>query len=54
MQTDTEFFNLYNHGFVRVAVAVPDVRVADPEFNVSATIPLMKQAAGAGIGCLLL
>lgn len=46
MQTGTEFFNLYNHGFVRVAVAVPDVRVADPEFNVSATIALMKQAAG--------
>ncbi|PSJ17010.1 NAD(+) synthase [Nitrosomonas supralitoralis] len=44
MQTDTEFFNLYNHGFVRVAVGVPDIRVADPEFNVSTTISLMKQA----------
>jgi|CXWL01.1.fsa_nt_gi NAD+ synthase (glutamine-hydrolysing) len=45
MQTNTEFFNLYNHGFVRVAVGVPDVRVADPEFNASATISLMTQAA---------
>lgn len=45
MQTGTEFFNLYNHGFARVAVAVPDVRVADPQFNVAATIALMKQAA---------
>jgi hypothetical protein len=28
-----EFFNLYNHGFIRVAVGVPEVRVADPAFN---------------------
>jgi NAD+ synthase (glutamine-hydrolysing) len=27
------FFNLYNHDFARVAVAVPAVRVADPAFN---------------------
>ena len=46
MQTGAEFFNLYNQGFVRVAVAVPDVRVADPQFNVAATIALMQQAAG--------
>jgi NAD+ synthase (glutamine-hydrolysing) len=45
MQTNTEFFNLYNHGFVRVAVGVPNIRVADPEFNASATISLMTQAA---------
>ena len=44
MQANAEFFNLYNHGFVRVAVGVPDVRVADPEFNASATISLMTQA----------
>ncbi|MBS0298688.1 MAG: NAD(+) synthase [Proteobacteria bacterium] len=44
MQTSTEFFNLYNRGFVRVAVGVPDVRVADPQFNVTATIALMQQA----------
>ena len=45
MQTNKEFFNLYHHGFVRVAIGVPDVRVADPRFNVSTTILLMKQAA---------
>ncbi len=44
MQTSAEFFNLYNHGFVRVAACVPDVRVADPQFNVAATITLMQQA----------
>lgn len=42
---DHAFFNLYHHGFVRVAVGVPDVRVADPVFNTSETIQLMKQAA---------
>ncbi|MBS0424725.1 MAG: NAD(+) synthase [Proteobacteria bacterium] len=46
MQTSAEFFNLYNHGFVRAAVCVPDVRVADPKFNVAATIALMQQAVG--------
>lgn len=44
MQASAEFFNLYNHGFVRVATGVPDVRVADSQFNVAATIALMQQA----------
>jgi NAD+ synthase (glutamine-hydrolysing) len=39
------FFNLYNHGFIRVAVGVPEVQVADPEFNATKTIALMEQAA---------
>ena len=41
------FFNLYNHGFIRVAVGVPEVQVADPEFNASKTIALMEHAARA-------
>ena len=41
---DHSFFNLYHHGFIRVAVGVPDVRVADPQFNTNETIQLMKQA----------
>ena len=28
-----DFFNLYNHDFVRLAAAVPEVKVADPAFN---------------------
>ena len=40
-----EFFNLYNQGFVRVAVGVPETRVADPSFNGSRTIELMEKAA---------
>jgi NAD+ synthase (glutamine-hydrolysing) len=39
------FFNLYRHNFVRIAVAVPEVRVADPAFNADQTISLMRQAA---------
>ena len=37
MKAGEEFFNLYNHGFVRAAVAVPRVRVADPAFNAEQT-----------------
>jgi NAD+ synthase (glutamine-hydrolysing) len=40
-----DFFNLYNHDFIRAAVAVPRVRVADPEFNAREVIALMAQAA---------
>ncbi len=43
MTARTEFFNLYNHGFVRVAVGVPEVRVADPSFNAARTIELMEK-----------
>jgi NAD+ synthase (glutamine-hydrolysing) len=32
------FFNLYSHGFARVAVGVPECRVADPAFNAEQTI----------------
>src|SRR5439155_26290605 len=40
-----EFFNLYNHDFVRVAVAMPSVRVADPVFNGDQTLALMAEAS---------
>ncbi|MGB7540432.1 MAG: NAD(+) synthase [Burkholderiales bacterium] len=39
------FFNLYSHNFIRAAVAIPEVRVADPSFNAGQTIGLMQQAA---------
>ena len=44
MKENVEFFNFYNHGFVRVAVGTPEVRVADPVFNGARTIELMEQA----------
>jgi NAD+ synthase (glutamine-hydrolysing) len=40
-----DFFNLYSHGFARVAVATPVVRVGDPQYNLEATVELMREAA---------
>ena len=40
-----EFFNLYRHGFARVAVATPIVRIGDPAHNLEGTLELMQQAA---------
>ena len=39
------FFNLYSHGFIRTAVCIPEVRVADVSFNIQKTIELAKKAA---------
>lgn len=47
MDPSQEFFNLYNHDLIRVAVAVPGVRVADSPFNASQTIALMREAGKA-------
>jgi NAD+ synthase (glutamine-hydrolysing) len=46
MKENRSFFNLYSHNFVRVAVAIPRVRVADPIFNAAQTVALMREAAG--------
>jgi NAD+ synthase (glutamine-hydrolysing) len=42
------FFNLYSHGFIRVALGVPEVQVADPAFNAAKTVELMNRAAAEG------
>ena len=42
---ERQYFNLYNHGFARVAVCVPELKVADVPFNVASTIKLVKQAS---------
>ncbi len=39
------FGSLYRHGFVRLALAVPAVRVADPAANVEHTLELARRAA---------
>ncbi|HEX5688831.1 MAG TPA: NAD(+) synthase, partial [Roseiflexaceae bacterium] len=41
------FASIYTHGFVRVAVGIPTVRVADPAFNVQHTIGLARRASEA-------
>ncbi|MFP4484558.1 MAG: NAD(+) synthase [Spirochaetota bacterium] len=38
------FRSLYRHDFARVAVAIPEVRVADPVFNTDQTIALARRA----------
>ncbi|HMB53467.1 MAG TPA: NAD(+) synthase, partial [Thermoanaerobaculia bacterium] len=38
------YHSIYRHGFVRAAVGVPVVRVADPGFNVERTLELARQA----------
>ena len=45
MTSMAEFFNLYSHGFARVALATPTVRIGDPMANAAATLALMQQAA---------
>lgn len=45
MNHPASFFNLYRHNFVRVALGIPEVRVADPAFNAGQVIALMRQAA---------
>ena len=39
------FDSIYSHGFARVAVAMPPVDVASPEFNANQTIELARRAA---------
>jgi len=45
MNTPPNFFNLYRHNFVRVALGIPEVRVADAAFNAGQAIALMREAA---------
>ncbi|MCI0546216.1 MAG: NAD(+) synthase [Candidatus Rokubacteria bacterium] len=44
MRRGQEFWNLHNHDLVRVAVATPTVRVADPAANARGTIDLLREA----------
>ncbi|MBN1474977.1 MAG: NAD(+) synthase [Syntrophaceae bacterium] len=40
-----DFFNLYNHGFIRAAACVPELKVADVSFNTKKTLDLAREAA---------
>ena len=41
------FYSIYSHGFIRAAVCVPSLRVADPAFNVEPTLDLARRASEA-------
>ena len=45
VEVGQDFFNLYSHDFVRAAVGVPLVQVANPAYNAEQTIELMQRAA---------
>ena len=42
------FHSLYSHGFVRTAVAIPHVTVADPAWNAAEILKLAQQASDRG------
>ncbi|MBV8502376.1 MAG: NAD(+) synthase [Paucibacter sp.] len=42
------FDNLYTHDFARIAVGVPQCRVADPAYNAEQTVALLNEAAARG------
>ncbi|HEY8881747.1 MAG TPA: NAD(+) synthase [Roseateles sp.] len=52
MMPPMRFDNLYSHDFARVAVGVPQCRVADPAFNAQQTIALLKDAAAEGVAVM--
>jgi NAD+ synthase (glutamine-hydrolysing) len=45
---EAPFGSLYSHGFVRIAAAVPHVRVAEPAFNAERTLALAQRASESG------
>jgi NAD+ synthase (glutamine-hydrolysing) len=47
------FFSPYRHGFVRVATAVPKVKLADPAVNAASVLDLVGQADAAGVAVLV-
>ena len=53
MPTALPFNSLYSHGFVRVCVGVPTVRVADPAYNTERTLELARRASEFGAAVAL-
>src|SRR5215212_1082588 len=39
------FNSIYSHGFIRAAVCIPSLRVADPAFNLEQTLKLARRAS---------
>jgi NAD+ synthase (glutamine-hydrolysing) len=47
------FFSPYRHGFVRVATAVPKVKLADPALNARSVLALAREAHEAGVAVIV-
>jgi len=47
------FFSPYRHGFVRVATAVPKVKLVDPAANAQGVLALVQEAHEAGVAVIV-
>lgn len=47
------FDSIYSHGFIRAAVCIPALRVADPVFNTERTLELARRASEANVAVAL-
>src|SRR5260370_42673203 len=47
------FYSIYSHGFIRAAVCVPSLRVADPACNLERPLELARQASKANVAVAL-
>ena len=48
-----QFHSIYSHGFLRAAVCIPELRVADPAFNLQRTLALARRASRAKVAVAL-
>lgn len=48
-----DFLSVYKHGFVRVAVCIPRIRLADPQFNAQQTISALEETNAEGAALAL-
>ena len=46
---EDRFFSIYSHRFIRAAVCIPSLRVADPAYNAEQTLNLARQAADENV-----
>ncbi|SPE61036.1 Glutamine-dependent NAD(+) synthetase [Verrucomicrobia bacterium] len=47
------FYSIFSHGFIRGAVCLPSLRVADPDFNLERTLALARRASQASASVAL-
>ncbi len=47
------FYSLHTHGFIRVAVGAPALKVAEPAFNAGQTLEMARRAAAQGASLVL-
>lgn len=47
------FLSIYQQGFVRVAACRPTCRIADPAFNLEATLALAREGSDAGVALMV-